>query len=495
MSIGASRGNLIRQLITEALLLSVTAGALGLLLATWFRSILWSLRPPFLQQTPIDLSFDWRVLGFTFLLAVVTGVLFGLVPAVRATRPELVGDLKEGQREGSGRRFGLREALVLIQLALSFVALIGAGLFLRSLGAAAEVDLGFNPTSLVSMDFNVGANGYEPAQGKDFYDRLVDKASAVPGVEAAELSTSVPMVNQDFFRSVFLQDAAKDDERNGQFTAVATITDGFFKTLEIDLVSGRTFDARDHAEAALAVVVNEAMARQTWGEEDPVGRRFHFFDQDEQIREVVGVVENAKFFTVGEEPQAITYMPRDQNYKDQMSLVAKVSGDPDEALATLRKELQPLDPALPIVNEQKMQEAVGQSLWAARMAAGLLGLLGVLALVLAAIGLYGVMSHAVSQRSRELGIRMAMGADNRSVLAMVMRRGMLLAVLGLVLGCALSLFVSRGLTSLLYGISPSDIRTYGSTFLVLLLVAVMANLMPAWRATRIDPVKVLRSER
>ncbi len=500
LSIGATRGELVRQLLTESLLLALAAGALGLLVAVWARSILWSMRPPFLDDSAMDLSFDPIVLGFTLLVSLVTGVLFGLIPAVRATRPELVTDLKDASVSKPGRRFELREALVAAQVALSFVALIGAGLFVRSLGAATEIDVGFEPEGLVAMNFDVGANGYEQPQGRAFFERVLERAAAVPGVERVGLATSVPMVSFDILRSVYGEGRTEDDERNGKYTLVSTVSPDYFRTAGIELLKGRTFNERDHADAPAVVVVSQAMADEQWPDEDPIGKRFHFHGQDDLEREVVGVVETSKFGSLGEPPQSVTYMPVEQNYRDVMTLVARGSssgsgGDPEALLGTLRKEMQQLDPTLAITGVQIVEESVGQSLWTARMAAGLLGILGALALVLAAIGLYGVMSHAVGQRSRELGIRMAMGADRSELVGLVLKRGMILAGAGLLLGVGVALFLSRGLTTLLYGVSPSDFTTYLVTVGILLLVTLVANLLPARRATRIDPVKVLRAER
>jgi predicted permease len=496
LSLGAARGRLVRQLLTESVLLSILGGFFGLLVAYWGRSAIWSFRPPFLDDSPLDLGFDTTVLVFTLVLSVATGLLFGLVPALQFSRPQIVNDLKP-QAEGSvgGRGIGFKSVLVVAQVALSLVALIGSGLFLRSLGKAMEIDPGFDNENVAMMSFNVGRLGYEPARGEPFFTGVLERAASVPGVESATLTTNVPLWNGlGMMRTVLVEGRAADADNNGILTPVCTVEPTYFETLNIPIVAGRALSEIDRQGAPNAVVINETTAKRFWPDENPVGRRFHFFGQDDITREVVGVAKTIKYQTVGEEAQAYIYMPRLQNYQPGMSLVIRAAGPLDTVLATVRNEVQQLDRALPITNVQTMNEIMQLGLWPARMAASLLGALGFLALLLASIGIYGVMSYTVSQRNREIGIRMALGAERSEVLRLFLKQGMLLVAVGAVIGLVVAGFAGRMIGSLLYDLSPVDFPTFALTTLVLAVVALVASFIPARRATAVDPVVVLRYE-
>jgi predicted permease len=496
LSLGAARGRLVRQLLTESVVLSILGGFFGLLVAHWGRSALWSFRPPFLNDSPLDLTFDTTVLVFTMVLSVVTGLLFGLAPALQFSRPQIVNDLKP-QAEGSiGRQgIGFKSVLVVAQVALSLVALIGSGLFLRSLGKAMEIDPGFETENVAMMSFNVGRLGYEPARGEPFFTGVLERAAAVPGVESATLTTNVPLWNGlGMMRTVLVEGRAADADNNGILTPVCTVEPTYFETLSIPIVAGRALSEIDRQDALNAVVINETTAKRFWPDENPIGRRFHFFGQDETIREVVGVAKTIKYQTVGEDDQAYIYMPRLQNYQPGMSLVIRAAGPLDSVLATVRNEVQQRDRALPITNVQTLGEVMQLGLWPARMAASLLGVLGFLALLLASIGIYGVMSYTVSQRNREIGIRMALGAERSEVLGLFLKQGMLLVAVGAVIGLVVAGFAGSMIGSLLYDLSPVDLPTFALTTLVLAFVALVASFIPARRATAVDPVVVLRYE-
>ncbi len=496
MSLGAPRGRIVRQLLTESLVLALGAGALGLAFAAWARSALWSMRPPFLQQSGLDLSLDAPVLGFTFAVALLTGVLFGLFPALRASRPGLASDLKEaGESErGLGRTFNLKNLLVTGQVALSLVALLGAGIFLRSLGEATRIDLGFDPEPLAMMTFDLSRQGYDEGRGEQFLNRVVERASQVPGVESAALATILPLTGGGFMRTVYVEGRDAEAENNGILTPANVVGPGFFKTLGVELLRGRDFTAADRAGAQTVAIVNQAMVERFWPGEDPIGRRFSYYGEEE-VWEVAGVVATSKYLNVGEDPQAQAYVPRLQDYNPAITLVVRVAGDPGQMLETVRGEVQALDPALPITNPQTLQAAVGQALWAPRMAAILLGVMGGLALLLAAIGIYGVMAYTVSQRRHEIGIRMAMGARGADVLKLVLGQGMILVAAGLALGLGVAVVAGRKIVPLLYGVSPTDVETFVTTSALLAAVALVATLIPARRASVVDPVSVLRRER
>ncbi len=496
MSLGAPRGRIVRQLLTESLVLGLSAGVLGLAFAYWARSALWAMRPPFLQQSSLDLSLDAPVLGFTLGVALLTGVLFGLFPALRASRPGLVQDLKEGTEVEGGlaRTFNFKNLLVTGQVALSLVALIGSGIFLRSLGEATRIDLGFEPGPLAMMTFDVSRQGYDEDRGEQFLNRVVERASQVPGIESAALATIVPLTGGGFMRTVNVEGRDAEAENNGILTPANVVGPGFFKTIGVELRKGRDFTSADRAGSRTVAIVNQAMADRFWPGEEAIGRRFSYYGEEE-VWEVVGVVETSKYLNVGEDPRAQSYVPRLQDYNPAISLVVRAAGDPGQALETVRREIQSLDQALPITNPQTMATAVGQALWAPRMAALLLGVMAGLALLLASIGIYGVMAYSVHQRRHEIGIRMAMGARGADVLKLVLGQGMILVAVGLALGLGLALVAGRKIAPLLYGVSPLDLVTFTATSAVLAAVALIATLIPARRASTVDPVSVLRRER
>ncbi|MEM8995880.1 MAG: ABC transporter permease [Acidobacteriota bacterium] len=496
LAMGASRGRLVRQLLCESLVLAGVAGTLGLVFAVWARQGLWALRPPFLDRSNLDLSFDPRVLGFTALVAVGTGVLFGLAPAIRGTRLDLVDGLTRpsDSADGLGRLFSFRNLLLIGQVALSAVALVGSGLFLRSLEEALEVDLGYRPEQLVSVDLNLGQAGYDAGRGELFFDQVLERARRLPGVKSASLTTIMPLSGGGFWRTVIVEGRGEGDENNRILVPVNSTDTDVLETLGVQLVAGRDFTDADRGEGLPVAMVNRAMAETFWPGADPIGERFHFIGQD-VVREVVGVVADSKHRAVGEEPQPQVYVPRRQNYQPLMTLAMRTAGEPTATLGALRGEIRNLDGELPMLNEQSGDALVRQGLWPARMSAVLLGVLGGVALVLASIGIYGVMAYTVSQRDREIAIRMALGADRSSVLRLVLRQGLAVVATGLVLGLGVAAFAARGLGDLIYGVSPSDPLILGGTAAVLVSVALLALWAPAHRATAVKPSRGLRFER
>ena len=493
LSIGASRGRLVRQLLTESVLLAALGGLGGIVVAYWARALLWAYRPPFLQENAIDLGLDGRILAFAAAVSVTTGILFGLVPAIQASRPDMVTELKERTTLPGGTKwYNLRHLLVAGQVALSLVALVSAGLFLRSLGNARQIDLGFDADSLVILGMNAGTQGFDEARGRDLYRRALERLASVPGVQSATLSTAVPLFNGGFSRTTFRDDQDITDPRNGRLTQVNEVGDRYFETLGIPIVRGRAFTAADRVGSTPVIIINETMAKQFFPNEEALGRRLHIFNRP-PAREIVGIAKTIKYNVVGEDETAHMYLPIEQNYGSQVTVQVRAAGDPDAVLGTVRRELQAVEPTMPLLNVNTYRTVVATSLWAPRMGASLLTVFGLLALVLAAIGLYGVMSYSVSQRTREIGIRMALGAGQQAVRTMIVRQGLWLAVAGVLAGLAAALALARLVTNLLFGVSGADPVTFIGVPALLLAVALVATLLPARRASRVDPVEALRT--
>ncbi len=498
LSLGASRGRLITQLLTEGLILAVIGGAVGLLLAYWAQSLLWSFRPPFLQADAIDLHPDLRVLLFTLVVALGTGVVFGLAPAVQASRPDLVVELKEktSAPTGSNRLFSLRNVLVAAQLALSLIALVGAGLFLRSLQHAQQINPGFDAEHLATLSFDLGGQGYTEERGRQFQKEALARVASIPGVQSTTIASTVPLFAGGFARTVFLEGQDTSDRRAGRLVQIAVVGPHYLETLGIPLLRGRALSETDQPNTPHVAVINESMARRFWPDQDPIGRRFKFFGQD-FFNEVVGIAKDSKYNFIGEDPTPFLYQPATQVYQPAVSLFVKAAS-PQAVVATARGEVQQLDRNLPLTGVFTLSEIFAQSLWPATMAALLLAVFAALSLVLAVIGIYGVMAYSVNQRTRELGIRMALGASRRDVVAMVVGQGLKLTVCGVVVGIAAAIaglrLATTFLAPMLFGVSTTDVMTLVTVPIVLSLAALAASYLPALRATRIDPMVALRYE-
>ncbi len=493
-ALGAGRGRLIRQLLTESLVLSLLGGALGLVIAFWGRDLLWSFRPPFLAANATTLSLDRRVLTFTASLSIFTGILFGLLPALKVSRPNLNEALKLGGRSGMGSwmRTRARSILVVVEVALSLIALVGAGLFVQSLRRAQSIDLGFETVKLFTIGVNPGAQNVEQSRVEQFYMNAIERAKATPGVANASVASN-PLLGGGFLRSVFKEGQEQKPGQRNLLTLTNIVSPEYFDTVRIPLLRGRLFNEFDRPGSATVVVVNEAMARKFWPGEEAIGKRFTFYGQME-IREIVGIVRNAAVFRIGEDPQAAIYLPLAQNFSPAGAIQVRTAGDPASVMQTVRKQIQALEPNLLLGNMTTAGQQLDQALFAPRMGAALLGIFGFLALVLAGIGIYGVMAYSVTQRTQEIGIRMAIGAGSSTIVGMVLKQGMTLAAIGLVIGIAASAALSRLITGLLFGITATDPIVFGSVSLILAAVALIACYLPARRATRIDPLVALRIE-
>ena len=492
MALGASRARVFRQLLTESVILAALGGAAGIGVAAAARDGIWSLRPPFLADNFVDLTLDARVLAFTALVSLATGVIFGVMPALRASRPDVVDALKE-ETQGAGTsrgRAALSRALVVAQVALSVVALVAAGLFLRSLARANEIDPGFDVEHVAAVIVNPGQGGYDGARALQFFRTVHERVGLVPGVQSTAWASSAPLTGSLFKTIIKEGDNPESTTARTIATAIVT-TPGYFRTLGIPLLQGRDFADSDRESTMRVTIVNQAFADRVWPHEDPIGKRFRFYT-DTSYRQVIAVAKTSKYTTVGEDPQPAAYTPLEQDPSDTMVLFVRTGGEPAAALGTAQREIRTLDSHVPLNSPYTMRVILNQSLWPARLAAILLGALGILALTLASVGLYGVMAYSVTQRTREIGVRMALGADRSRVRAMVLRQAMLLVAIGLVIGVTGALAVARVVTRLLFGMSATDPTTFGGVCLVLVVVAVLASYVPAWRASRLDPLRALR---
>jgi predicted permease len=489
LALGANRGRLIRQLMTESVMLGLVGGAFGLVVALWGVRLIWAARPPFVALNFIDPKIDLNVLLFTLAVAIVTGVLFGLAPALQASRANMVTALKDATR-GAGkqrRRFGLANLLIVGQVALSVIALVTAALFLRSSQAAAKIDPGFDTQHVAVMTVSPGQAAYPQGRGEQFYQEVTERLSSQPGVKSVSWSSNLPLFGFAL-RSVFIE--GRDPSVAPVLTVTNVVDTGYFATAGITLVEGRDFAPADRAEAMPVAIINDTMARRYWPNEDALGRRFRYYTEKE-FRTVVGVVKTVKYQSLGEDPQPACYTPLGQGYSDAMVLHLRADRDPAPLLDVARREIRALDPNVPVLNPQIVKDVVGQSLFAVNLAAAMLAVFGLLALTLASVGLYGVMSYSVGQRTRELGLRMALGAGRSGLMRLVLSQSLTLVGSGVALGLLGAYGATRAVASLLYGSSLDPVSFIGAP-LALALVALLASLPPALRASRIDPLVALR---
>jgi len=496
-ALGANRRRLIRQLLTENLLLAVMGGAVGLLVAYWTTQLIAQLRMP--TDIPIfmpDLTPDWRVLTFTLVLTLVTGIIFGLLPALQSSRLDLASVLKGLPPAVASRvgRFRLLDALVVVQVALSAVLLVCAGLFLRSFVEARRIDVGFTTRNALLASIDVGLQGYEEAQGRQFYRDLLQRLRSAPGVEAATLAHYVPL---DFVvaRGEIYIDGREVTAGPPRVGVGWSIVDhAYFDVMGIPLVQGRGFTPADEAAAEPVAIVNETMAKRYWPNQQIVGRTLRIGTPDAPAVRVVGVAKDGKYRLLGETPRAFMYLPLAQQYSADVQIVLRTAGDPESVANTLQREVRALDPSLPVYGIRTLDQLLGgRAMLGPRMALLFTGVLGALGLSLAVIGLYGVIAYAVNRRMRELGIRVALGAPPEHVVRLVVRRGLWLAGLGLLIGGLAAFALQSVLTNLLY-VSPTDRWTLAGVALVLVSVTLLASYVPARRAARVNPTITLRSE-
>jgi macrolide transport system ATP-binding/permease protein len=498
LALGAERHRLVRQLLTESLLLSCIGGAFGVLLAYWVLSLIVSSDLPLPLPVGRDVSIDGRVLAFTALVTIVTGVLFGLAPAVQASNPDVVPVLKNetvpsaGSRRGWLRALTLRQGLVVSQVALSLMSLIAAGLFLRSLNDAQRIDTGFETHGVLVMTVNLGREGYTPAKGQIFFEQSVEKVSTLPGVRHAAIASGAPLTG-GIARSVF-PEGQDTTTRDRILVQVNSVGPGYFDTIGIPLLRGRDFTRNDADGAPKVVIVNETMAGRFWPGEDAIGKRFKFFG-DQDFTTIVAIAKNSKYIGVAEDPIPYIYQPIRQNYTPAATLHIRADSDAAGLAGAVRTAVQQIDPTLSVFNVRTLDEQVSQSLAPLKMNVIVLVTFGSLALLLASIGLYGVANYSVTQRTREIGVRMALGATPGNVLTLVLGHGLILVAVGVVVGLAAAFGAASLLPrGLLPNVSTRDPLTFAGTAALLCAVAMIASYLPARRATRIDPLIALRTE-
>jgi macrolide transport system ATP-binding/permease protein len=495
VAIGASRSRVITQLLTEAMVLAVAGGALGLGLALVGRDMMWRFRPPQLPADGMDLSLDWHVLAFTFVVAIGTGLIFGLAPALQSSRPDLVSELKEraGGDLRKGTRFNVRDVLISLQICVCLIALVGAGLFLMSLRNAHEMDTGFDTHNLGMLSFDVGALNYEPARAKEFERRALEAAQSTPGVRTAALSSTVPLFFGGFGRTLFREGEDSTNGQSGKVAQIAVVSPEYLPTMGIPMVRGQSFDGSVREDTPRATIINETAARQIWPNEDPIGKRFKFF-RDTDYTKVIGIVRDSTYNNLGEDPRPYMYVALLQNPSAALTLFFRTEGDPRTVLNTMRSRIQEMDRNLPITNVWPIGEVISQSLWASSFGASLLTVFAMIAMALCAVGIYGVVGYSVGQRIREFGIRLALGAQPRDVLMMVLKQSAVMMGAGLVAGLVAAFLLARLIVTFLYGVNTNSPLAFLAMALVLAAVGVFASYIPARRAAKVDPMVALHYE-
>jgi predicted permease len=489
LSLGASRSQLVRQLLTESLILAFIAGAAALLLAQLVIRALNGFSLPFEFPISLDLQLSTPVLAFTFALSLMTGLIFGLVPALQATSPSLVPALK-GDSPGGGSRSRASRVLVVVQMALSLVLLIAAGLFVRSLATAVDIDKGFDETSLLLATVDPGLQGYDRPRAEAFYATLAERLRAHPAVRAVGFGEMVPLGVGSQQRGFEIpgHELAPGEDVNFDYNIV---TPGYFEAMGIPALRGRVFTERDDANGPRVVVINERITERFWPGEDPIGRTVVVSGEEHTV---IGVVPTGRYRTLGETPLPFYYLAQAQWWNWQMTVHVRTTGDPVPFAPTLRAEVRALDPDLPLSDVRTMTQSLGIALLPARLAGTVLTAFGMLGLLLAAIGIYGVIAYTVAQRTREIGIRMAVGAAHAQVVGALMRQGLALVAVGAAFGLAGGWGVWHLVRGMLHGATAPDALTFTAVPLLLIAVAALAIWIPARRAALVDPVVALKME-
>lgn len=491
VALGAERSRIIRQLFTESLVLAALGGALGILIAQFGGQLLVRMASGQLPRAE-DVGLDYTVLGFTVLVSLVTGIAFGLVPAIRASRPELQQSLREGSRSSTIGSGGLRSALVVAEVALALILVVGAGLMTRSFVKLLEIDLGFQPEHRVALNFSINTERHStPAELRETYRQMLEKVRQVPGVIAAGAIRDLPFRGDGESISFLTPGMDPATQDKPQATLMFT-SDGFFNAMGIPLIAGRDLSQQDRQDAPLVFVVNQSFAKKYLGGRNPIGQLLSLGDTSRYP--IVGLVGDVRQGAVDESPTPRIYVSAYQIFRVRTNLVARTQGEPTAMIKRIEEAVRSVDPQQTITSSFTLDDAVSEAVARPRLLTVLLGLFGVMGLVLGALGLYGVLSYLVNQRTREIGVRLALGAQPRDVLGMVVGRGLKLAGIGVVVGLIGALALTRLMQGVLYGVTATDPLTFFGVALALLAVAAFASWLPALRATRVDPLVALRSE-
>jgi len=491
MAIGASRFRLARQLLTESLMLSAIGAALGLVVGVVLMRLAQASLPSADFALTLDLRMDWRVVSFITSLALLTGIGFGLVPALYASRADVVAVLKD-DLTGGRRRLWLRSVIVVLQVSLSCVLLITAGLTVRSLQHTESLGPGFDPNHALTMSVDLGLQGYDRARAENFYRQLLERTRALSEVQAAGLIRSLPLGLDYSTTAVYPDGKPEPRAQDMPLADYESISPGYFAAMGIPLLAGRDFSNRDMEKSPGVAIVNETLAEQFWPGQNPIGKRLHSGNTGDSTLEVVGIAKNGKYQSLGEIPGLMIYYPLSQNYTSNAALVVRTSADPKSLIPTVRNEVAQLDPTLPVYEVKTLNEFMRLPLFPLHAGAIAVGSFGFLAMILAAIGIYGVMAYSVAQRTQEIGIRMALGARTLDVWKMVLRQGLILTGIGMACGLLCAAALSKIIASLLYGVSSTDPVAFLLSSLLLAAVALAACFLPARRATKVDPVIAIK---
>jgi putative ABC transport system permease protein len=498
-ALGANRWQVVRQLLTESVLLALVGGLVGLGLAYLGVKALVALNPTNLPRVE-ELRIDGPVMAFTLVISLVTGVLFGLAPALQTSRTNLRDTLNESARGATADRGGrnVRRALVVSELALALTLLVGAGLLIRSFARLQRVEPGFDPRNVLTMTLSLPQSKYaSDTQQLAFFDQALPRVAAVPGVEAVGATSELPFGGGWSTGTFQIEGLQLAPDQPGPWGDIRTINPDFFRALRVPMIKGRTFTDRDGPSAPRVAIVDEEMVRRYWPREDPIGKRLAFSGPPGEAPEwieVVGVVGHTMHEGLDAEARVQLYLPYRQQPGGMMSLAIRTTGDPLGSVNAVRDAIRSVDRDQPLSQIRTMEQLVDASVGQRRLSMLLLGLFSGIALLLASVGIYGVMSYTVTQRSREIGVRMALGAERRSVLGLVLRQGMALTLVGVGVGLVASFGLTRLIESQLYAVRATDPATFGAVALLLIAIAALATLIPALRATRVDPVIALRQE-
>lgn len=497
-AIGASRGRLVRQLLTESILMALLGGLGGVVLGGWASGAITSLLPNTDLPLYFDFGFDWRVFSFAFVVAACTGILVGVWPALRSAGTDASAVLHEGGRSdtaGVGRH-RVRNALVVAQVAGSLMLLIVAGLFVRTLTRIQRANLGFDPDHLLNVLMDPHEIGYDTPRTKEFYRELEARVRALPGVESASLAFSVPMGNYNDGRGIQIEGHPLAPGQQPPVVLFNRVDTAYFKTLRVPFLRGRLFMESDNETAPSVAIVNQAMASEFWPNEDPIGKRFSMSGPNGPFIQVVGVAADGKYAFIGWDHKPYFYVPLAQNYSSLGALQIRSSVPPESLITQVQNEVRALDPNMPISSIKTMAQALegANGFFIFRMGATLAGAMGVLGLTLAVVGVYGVVSFAASQRTNEIGIRLALGAERGDILRLVLRQGLGLVGAGVLAGLVAAWALTRAMANLLVGVSPTDPLTFTGATLLLIAIALWACYMPARRAMRVDPMLAIRHE-